>query len=117
MTAGGREIAGSVTEGAAGSGGVVGGSVNAGGTGGGGDTAANSGVVSDDGAGVSEIPSAFGFGTFNVAPARSVLGLPLTKASGLPATRIAIICGAVIVGEDRTRRAIAARVSPGFTGP
>ena len=62
-------------------------------------------------------PRACGVGTFRTALARSVLGLPLTNASGLPASRIAIICGALRVGDDGTFLTMAAKVSPGLTGP
>lgn len=62
-------------------------------------------------------PNACGVGTLSVAPERKVLGLPLTNAAELPATRIAIICGMLIAVEGRTRLAIPARVSPDLTGP
>ena len=62
-------------------------------------------------------PSACGVGTLSVAPERRVLGLPLANAVGLPVTRMAIICGMLIAVEGRIRLAIAAKVSPGLTGP
>jgi len=77
------------------------------------DAAASSGTGGAGGG----APSACGAGTLSVAPERRVLGLPLAKAVGLPATRMAIICGRLIAVEGRTRLATAARVSPGLTGP
>ena len=61
-------------------------------------------------------PKACGVGTLSVAPARRILGLPFAKASGLPASRIAIIWGRLMAVEGRTRLATALKVSPGLTG-
>ena len=44
--------------------------------------------------------------------------MPLVNAVGLPAIKIAIICGALTVAEGgRTRLAMVAKVSPDLTGP
>ena len=67
--------------------------------------------------GAAGAPSACGVGTLRTALARRVLGLPLANASGLPATRIAIICGVLMVGDEGIFLAMAAKVSPGLTGP
>jgi hypothetical protein len=69
------------------------------------------------GAGAPAMPRDCGVGTLSVEPARRVLGLPLANASGLPATKTAIICGRLMAVEGRTRLAIASRVSPDLTGP
>ena len=105
--------------------GVLGGvkSTGAGAAGAGAIAAAGSGAagiaVANFGADVAVVgaPSACGVGTLSVAPERRVLGFPLLKAVGLPAIRIAIICGTLIAVEGRTRLAIAASVSPALTGP
>ena len=52
-----------------------------------------------------------------MAPTRSVFGLPLLNASGLPANRIAIISGNLMVVEGRMRLAIPVKVSPDRIGP
>ena len=90
----------------------------------GGDVTANAGAGGGAdalsvaaGGGVPCVPSACGVGTFRVAPTRSVLGLPLLNAAGLPAIRIAIICGMLTAVEGRTRLATAVKVSPRRIGP
>lgn len=68
-------------------------------------------------AAVPSMPSAWAVGTRSIAPRRKILGLPSANAPGLPATKIDIICGTLIVVEGRTRLAIPDKVSPDLTGP
>ena len=115
VVAAGGEIGGA----GVGSGGVIAGGVGTavGSAGTGIGAAASSGAGTEAGAGALCTPSACGVGTLSTDPVRKVLGLALVNASGLPATRTAIICGRLIAVEGRTRLAIACRVSPGLTGP
>ena len=119
MTLGGDGALGSETAGA-------GGSAATGGLGElGGGASVGSGALTGSGiggaaariGGGAETPSACAVGTFRVAPERSVFGLPLTNAAGLPAIRMAIISRKLTAVEGRTRLATAANVSPGLTGP
>ena len=114
--------AGSVTIGrAAAAGGVTGSTAGGGGGNSGGvapgSTGASAATLVAGAEGGAWPPSAWAVGILSTVPAFRVLGLPLTNALGLPATRMDIIWGVLSAVEERIRLAIWLRFSPRLTGP